>query len=197
MYIKGFNDFVCRLISSLLLLHYFLHTSFISCMTIFWVLGYFCVFLSLIEDLETSITRFLLSSFSKDQKVKYLSHLIINNPFFSESSYIICLLVLLKANFYPTPRRTFRTSSRWSSTKINKQNFIKDKMSGRVDILWRIFEKIAKKLKMKSQERKNVVYGKYIWKHSKIVLYWVLWLKFNFFVIFFKMRQSISTLPVI
>ena len=34
-----------------------------------------------------------------------------------------------------------------------------DEMTGRVDILWRIFEKIAKKLKMKSQERKNVVFG--------------------------------------
>ena len=28
-------------------------------------------------------------------------------------------------------------------------------MSGRVDILWHIFEKIAKKLKMNSQEQKN------------------------------------------
>ena len=41
------------------------------------------------------------------------------------------------------------------------QNFIKDKITGRVDILWRIFEKIAKKkLKIKSQERKNVVFCK-------------------------------------
>ena len=32
-------------------------------------------------------------------------------------------------------------------------------MTGRVDILWRIFEKIAKKLKMKSQEQKNLVIG--------------------------------------
>ena len=36
------------------------------------------------------------------------------------------------------------------------KNFIKDEMTGRVDILWRIFEKIAKKLKMKSQEQKKV-----------------------------------------
>ena len=36
-------------------------------------------------------------------------------------------------------------------------------MTGRVDILlWRIFEKNAKKLKMKSQERKNVVFGQFI-----------------------------------
>ena len=31
-------------------------------------------------------------------------------------------------------------------------------MTGRADILWRIFEKIGKKLKMKSQEQKNVVF---------------------------------------
>ena len=35
------------------------------------------------------------------------------------------------------------------------QNFIKDKMTGRVDILWHIFEKIAKKLKMKSGTEKR------------------------------------------
>ena len=35
-------------------------------------------------------------------------------------------------------------------------------MTGRVDILLRIFEKIAKKLIMKSQERKNVVFGLFI-----------------------------------
>ena len=32
-------------------------------------------------------------------------------------------------------------------------------MTGRVDIVWHIFEKTAKKLKMKSQEQKNVVFG--------------------------------------
>ena len=36
---------------------------------------------------------------------------------------------------------------------------MKNKMTGRVDIQWRIFEKNAQKLKMKSQERKNVVLG--------------------------------------
>ena len=33
------------------------------------------------------------------------------------------------------------------------------KIIGRVDILWRNFDKNAKKLKMKSQERKNAVFG--------------------------------------
>ena len=42
------------------------------------------------------------------------------------------------------------------------QNFIKDKMTGRVDILWRIFEKVTKKFQMKSQERENVVFGLFI-----------------------------------
>ena len=32
-------------------------------------------------------------------------------------------------------------------------------MTGSVNILWRIFEKIAKKLKLKSPEQKNVVFG--------------------------------------
>ena len=53
--------------------------------------------------------------------------------------------------------RTSGTSPRWSLTKKIRvtQNFIKDKMTRRVNILWRIFEKIAKNLKMKSQERKT------------------------------------------
>ena len=34
-------------------------------------------------------------------------------------------------------------------------------MTRRVNILWRIFEKNAKKLKMKSQERKNIVFEKF------------------------------------
>ena len=39
------------------------------------------------------------------------------------------------------------TSSKWSSTKKVRatQNFIKIKMNGRVNILWHIFEKSAKK----------------------------------------------------
>ena len=59
-------------------------------------------------------------------------------------------------------------------------------MTGRVDI--RIFEKIAKKLKMKSQERKNIVFGLTIEKCD---------FNFNFFEVFLKMRQTISTLQVI
>ena len=38
-------------------------------------------------------------------------------------------------------------------------NFIKDKMTRRVDILLCNFAKIKKKLRIKSQERKNVVFG--------------------------------------
>ena len=49
----------------------------------------------------------------------------------------------------------------WLSTLkvLAAQNFIKHKMTGRVDILQCILEKNAKKLKMKSQERKNIVFG--------------------------------------
>ena len=38
--------------------------------------------------------------------------------------------------------------------------FLKDKITGRVDILWRIFEKITKKVK-NEQERKNVILANY------------------------------------
>ena len=40
-------------------------------------------------------------------------------------------------------------------------------MTGRVNILKRIFEKTAKKLKLKSQEQKNVVFGYSIQKTFK------------------------------
>ena len=43
--------------------------------------------------------------------------------------------------------------------ELATQNIIKDKMTVRVNILWCIFEKIAKKLKIKSQEQKNIVFG--------------------------------------
>ena len=48
------------------------------------------------------------------------------------------------------------------------KNFIKDKMTGRVDILWCIFENIAKKYKNWVTGPKNVVLGKLIWICSKI-----------------------------
>ena len=43
--------------------------------------------------------------------------------------------------------------------ELHTQNFIKYKMTRRVDTRKRIFEKIANKLKIKSHERKNVVFG--------------------------------------
>ena len=101
---------------------------------------------------------FFFCFFSKVQKVKYLPHLWSNpRDFFSEPSNGNSLQVLKKRNFDPTTWRTSRTTSRWRLTQKVRatQNFIKDKMTGRVDILWCIFEKIAKKLKMKSQEQKR------------------------------------------
>ena len=70
------------------------------------------------------------------------------------------------------------------------QNFIEDKMTGRVDILWRIFEKIAKKLKMKSQEWKNVIFGYFICKLSKNLIFWFLLLQFQLFGSFLKNAQD-------
>ena len=55
----------------------------------------------------------------------------------------------------------------------------------------------VKKLKMKSQERKNVVFVSFFWKRSKIYFFGSYYFNFNFYAVFSKMRQSISTLPVI
>ena len=37
-------------------------------------------------------------------------------------------------------------------------------MTRRVDLLWRMFEKSAKKLKIKSEEQKNIDFGKLLEK---------------------------------
>ena len=69
--------------------------------------------------------------------------------------------------------------------KFELQKFHKGQMPGRVDILWRIFwEKQTKKLKMKSQDRINIIF----WPTSpkkpwKIEIFWVL--RLNFFLIIF------------
>ena len=39
--------------------------------------------------------------------------------------------------------------------KRDTKLFIKDKITGRVDIFWRIFKKTTKKLKLKSQDPKK------------------------------------------
>ena len=66
-----------------------------------------------------------------------------------------------QAEPFPNSPREIRTTSRRRSTQKVRatKNFIKDEMTCRVDILWRIFGKIAKKLKMKSQEQKNLIFG--------------------------------------
>ena len=74
---------------------------------------------------------------------------------------LITQLAIVFLFFDPTTWRTSRTTSRWRSTlKVRStQNSIKDKMIGRVDILWCIFEKIAKKFKNEVTKRKNVVFA--------------------------------------
>ena len=97
-----------------------------------------------------------------------------------------------------TTRRTSRTSSCWiSSIKIRAtQIFIKDEITGRVDILQCIFEKIVKiELKIKSQDQKKTVFGKFLQK--QLCFFGYCHFNLNFYSIFSKMRQSISTLPVI
>ena len=54
------------------------------------------------------------------------------------------------------PFNLFKT--KWKKTVVKvlaTKKFITDKMSGRVDIHTRIFEKIAKNLSLKSQDQKN------------------------------------------
>ena len=48
----------------------------------------------------------------------------------------------------------------------------KKKITGRVDVLWSIFEKSAKILKIKSQDRENIVFGKLIF--FKSCAFWVI-----------------------
>ena len=88
-------------------------------------------------------TRKQYEIFYKIQKVKYLPHLLSNHRNFLSESYISTSFVNVR-----------------STQKVRAtQNVIKDKMTGRVNILWRILAKIAKKLKLKSQGQKNFVFG--------------------------------------
>ena len=72
------------------------------------------------------------------------------------------------------------------------KNFIKDKMTGRVDILWRIFEKMRK--------IKNLSHAQYPKKHRFFYCFRRNWQNPETTIIFIaflsKMRHSISTLPV-
>ena len=54
-------------------------------------------------------------------------------------------------------------------------------MTGRVNLPWRILKKSAKKLKIKSQDRTNII----VWsKTVKNGTFWVTWLQFiNFYAI--------------
>ena len=67
----------------------------------------------------------------------------------------------------------------------------KKKITGRVDVLWSIFEKNAKILKIKSQDRKNI-FGKLIF--FKAVLFGSFEFKLNFSQL---SQMSLSTHPVI
>ena len=62
-------------------------------------------------------------------------------------------------------------------------------MTGRDDILWRIIEKIAKKLKMKSQEQKNSFSVNLSENFPQIYYFGSCYFNFIFFSVFSKMRQ--------
>jgi hypothetical protein len=100
---------------------------------------------------------------------------------------LITQLAIVFLFFDPTTWRTSRTTSRWRSTlKVRStQNSIKDKMIGRVDILWCIFEKIAKKFKNEVTKRKNVVFALFIWKCSKNYFFGSCAFNLDCFAVFF------------
>ena len=71
----------------------------------------------------------------------------------------------LKRNFDTTTWRTSRTTSRWRSTKKVRatQNFIKDKMTGRVDILanfWNNCKKVKNEVTGTEKRRFRLIYLK-------------------------------------
>ena len=70
------------------------------------------------------------------------------------------------------------------------KNFIKDKMTRRVDILWRILKKMQKSSKWSHRNGKTSFL---VNPSENIQLYF----NFNFFAVFLKLRQSISSSPVI
>ena len=71
-------------------------------------------------------------------------------------------------------------------------------MTGRVDIVWHIFAKTAKKLKLtQDRTQKSRFVESFQINKPKTTFFCSCDFIFNFFAIFSKMRHSISTLPVI
>ena len=88
---------------------------------------------------------------------------------------------------------TFQQYKKTSYRSLSHKNFIKDKMTGRVDIVWSIFENISKvQIEVTGPNKKHNVC--YIYQKKRVP---VLCFQFELFPLFLKMRQSISTIPVI
>ena len=68
------------------------------------------------------------------------------------------------------------------------KNFIEDKMTGRLDIVWRILRKFQKKLEIKSQNPKKDNFLSFQLNLPKTTISGPV---FNFFPPFPKLRQSI------
>ena len=81
-----------------------------------------------------------------------------------------------------------------SNRSLCYKKIIKDKMTGRVDILWRIFEKIAKE-NYSHRNEKRTIFERFQSNLPKTMFFRSC--DFNFNRLFSKMRLSISTLPVI
>ena len=150
----------------------------------FWIILY-CL-----ANIRTQIIKGVMIVFAQFPNQRYKSfyfcfsqsHLYSNHRNFFLWNFLWYLSTSVVNFFNQTTRRTLRTPSWWSLTKKNRatHNFIKDIMTRKVPYftLWRIFDKSAKKLKMKSQDLKNFVFDQLLWKCFKNVLFWVLWLQF-------------------
>ena len=118
--------------------------------------------------LETSIFRFFRFFPKFNTSLIYKAIIVISVTLPMLNNYKFCK----KRNVDPTTLRTSRTTSRWLSTQKvwATQNFKKEKMTGRVDILRRIFDKNEKKLKWRQFNLSENILN--------ISFFWVLLLQF-------------------
>ena len=70
-----------------------------------------------------------------------------------------------------------KVSLRRNSIQPPTQNFIRDKMTERADILWHMFKKMQK-VKNEVTGPESIVFGKFLRKRKQTVLFWVLSLQF-------------------
>ena len=113
-----------------------------------------------IEDFETSIIRFDFffsqSFFPEVEKLKisaiYEAIIVIFSVFLFQY-----LCWSFKSNYLKNHENIIKV--KFNKKSSNNPKIIRYILTGRFDILWCIFESSANKLKMKSKERKSIVFG--------------------------------------